>query len=198
MSPLKEISKSLTVIGCKQTKHLHESQELLRPNIHKCAINYSCLNTNCRAFTSPIYEKIMHFNWTSVYVHSLCKEEQTSLCMSVCVSVCVFVCVWNLKTHLTQKLCRFHKVFACAFISSLTITAYLSVGNTHTYTHTHTCMTHTPAHSPTINTDWQGALPPSFIFISRLPRALIAFASPSPGTPTSLNYKIIQGQLILL
>lgn len=44
--------------GMQTNQHLHESQELLRPHIHKRVINYSCLNTYCRAFTSTFMRKL--------------------------------------------------------------------------------------------------------------------------------------------
>lgn len=73
-------------------QHLHESQEPLRPHIHKCVINYSCLSTYCRAFTSTFYEKIMHFN-EHLFVCLACLVDTKCVYLHACVCVFVYVCL---------------------------------------------------------------------------------------------------------
>ena len=124
-----------------------------------------------------------------LFVGTACVED-TKMCASVCVCVCPHK-EGRVSTHIWVKGCVGFTNHLCVHSSArFQLPCILSVGKQ--------APAHKVTHSPSINSAWRAALPPSFVSISGLPRAVIAFASPSPGTPASLNYKIIQGQLIPL
>ncbi len=161
--------ESLTIVICKQANICMNLRKLLWPHIHKCVINYSCLNTYCRAFTSTFYEKIMHFKRTSVCMRSLCSGCIMRVCLCVCVCLCLSLRVGKRRGDAQHKFDS--KAVWVSWSICVRIHQFIYNYSTFVSGKTHTCQTHTHTHTHThIASDWHEALLPSFISILRLPR----------------------------